>query len=831
MFFGKNKTSLKLAKQHSELLQGCEYYIVEYLTNPKIIRVGSGLTQLYLRNSDGEEFLIEGNASKIKDLFIPIQTFEGLQGTSFKVKRPIGSLLQNQVLKEISSCPYDEKMQLGHGISEHYFIQKDTNKVIKFYGNSHQIKNLFEEIIVPVKLPEVKPAAPKTKIEIIERTIVKETTPVMGVQGFKGDEGIQGKQGIQGLRGDRGIQGEVGPQGEIGPQGEVGPQGPKGDNGDIGARGAQGLQGKQGIQGDKGDKGDQGIQGLVGPQGIPGTQGEQGGVGPEGPIGPQGSIGLQGIRGEKGEKGDRGPVGIPGSNGAKGERGDDGLIGPQGPAGESPVLEAEFPLVLDNGVLSFHSEHVTNVLNTFKNDDIQKAIDRIGVLATPGGGGVDVSLNSKKIIRNPSVINFLGDNVTITRRRKNIDISIAGSCGGIGTSGVSSIIAGTGISISPIGGTGNVTINSIVSGVTYYYQSSAPTDPGITMGYRWMASDTGIEYVYINDGNSQQWIQPTTNGSQGPQGVTGPTGPMGPQGNTGATGADSTVPGPTGLQGNTGPTGPQGNTGATGANSIVPGPTGLQGNTGNTGATGNIGPTGPQGNTGIAGSGVAGNNDVGVMYLKNNAVETVITAINQRQVVAGTMQTGALYNFIKDPSTNSLKYTGSSGRFHVIATLDFFTEVSNNTCGFYIGKNTDPASGLSADADRISESEIYIDCPSSSKPVAGAIQAIVDLETDDRIFFIVQNKTAAKNITVEFMKFIAVPLTSERGATGATGATGPQGNTGTNGTIGINGNTGPTGPQGVTGATGPVGDYVISINGQTGAVEYIVDFKRGWFLS
>ena len=42
---------------------------------------------------------------------------------------------------------------------------------------------------------------------------------------------------------------------------------------------------------------------------------------------------------------------------------------------------------------------------------------------------------------------------------------------------------------------------------------------------------------------------------------------------------------------------------------------------------------------------------------------------------------------------------------------------------------------------------------------------------------------------------------------------------------------GATGPQGVTGATGPVGDYVISVNGQTGAVEYIVDFKRGWFLS
>lgn len=472
MFFGKNKTSLKLAKQHSELLQGCEYYIVEHLTNPKIIRVGSGISQLYLRNSEGDEYLIEGNSSKIKDLFVPVKTFEGLQGTSFKVKRPIGSLLQNQVLKEISSCPYDEKMQLGHGISEHYFIQQNTNKVIKFYGNSHQIKNLFEEVVVPVKLSEVKPVAPKTKIEIIERTIVKETTPVMGVQGFKGDEGIQGKQGIQGLRGDRGIQGEVGPQGEIGPQGEVGPQGPKGDNGDIGARGAQGLQGKQGIQGDKGDKGDQGIQGLVGPQGIPGTQGEQGRVGPEGPIGPQGSVGLQGLRGEKGEKGDRGPVGVPGSNGAKGERGNDGLVGPQGPVGESPVLEAEFPLVLDNGVLSFHSEHVTNVLNTFKNDDIQKAIDRIGAMSTPGGGGgVDVSLNGDKIIRNPNTINFIGDNITITKRRKNIDISIAGA----------------------------------TSATKFTESISSPT---ITApGDRWFDTNNGILYTAITGASAFIWVQ------------------------------------------------------------------------------------------------------------------------------------------------------------------------------------------------------------------------------------------------------------------------------------------------------------------------------------
>jgi hypothetical protein len=285
------------------------------------------------------------------------------------------------------------------------------------------------------------------------------------------------------------------------------------------------------------------------------------------------------------------------------------------------------------------------------------------------------------------------------------------------------------------------------------FTSSATAPTGATYGDMWFNTTNGNIFVYITDGTSSYWVEPF-----GPQGATGATGTNGISGATGATGA----------------TGSQGNTGATGA-------------------------TGSQGATGTAGSGVAGNNDVGVMYLKNNAVETVISVINQRQVVSGTMQTGALYNFIKDPSTNSLKYTGSGGRFHAIATFDFFSEVSNNTCGFYIGKNTDPASGLSADADRISESEIYVDCSSSSKPVAGAIQTIVDLETDDRIFFIVQNKSAAKNITVEFMKFIAVPLTSERGATGATGAT-------------------PT-------------NIVNSVNGQTGAVQYIVDFKRGWFLS
>jgi hypothetical protein len=45
----------------------------------------------------------------------------------------------------------------------------------------------------------------------------------------------------------------------------------------------------------------------------------------------------------------------------------------------------------------------------------------------------------------------------------------------------------------------------------FYYQQDPPT--GVTFGTRWMDSDTGIEYIYINDGDSFQWVQPTDDGT------------------------------------------------------------------------------------------------------------------------------------------------------------------------------------------------------------------------------------------------------------------------------------------------------------------------------
>jgi len=146
--------------------------------------------------------------------------------------------------------------------------------------------------------------------------------------------------------------------------------------------------------------------------------------------------------------------------------------------------------------------------------------------------------------------------------------------------------------------------------------------------------------------------------------------------------------------------------------------------------------------------------DSGVIYLKNNTIPTPISIANGRAVASGTMLTSSLVNFEKDASTNSLKYKGTNGRFHAIATFSFYSG-SQDTCGFYIGVNRDASSPLDADADRISESEIYVNAGTqSNQPKNGAIQVLVQLTTNDRIFFIVQNKTKSDDILVEFMKLV-----------------------------------------------------------------------------
>lgn len=564
MFFGKNKNSLKLIKQHPELLMGATYHITDPTPEAKRVKIGAGITELYVRNDDGEVYLLEGNATKIKDMFQAVLLFENMEGELYKLKRPVGSLLQNVLLKEINALTADEKIYVGNGITERYFIEKSSSRVIKFIGNSTQIKNLVEKVELP------KPVEPKPVVKIIEKPVVqlqekiiiKETTPVVGAQGLRGEKGEQGPQGERGPMGPQGPKGERGLQGD---RGEQGPQGPKGDHGEPGL---QGIRGPKGDKGDKGDQGNIGPQGPVGPQGPQGERGEKGEDGSPGQIGPQGPLGP---RGDEGPQGPAGPQGPQGLRGPVGPQGPVGPLGPQGPAGESPVIEAQYPLVLEDGILSFDSEKVSTVLEKFKNDDIQKAINQMAMMTTPAGGGaVDVALNGDKKIRSVNTINFIGDNVTVTRRRKNVDVSVNNG------SFVTSLSAGSGITLS--GSTGNITITNLLSvkaiegsiqyanngatdleaipsfkldpvssnlyvpkglkltnnssetfiefndGTTqasaalrFTYNTDAPS--GATMGDRWMDSDTGIEYVYVNDGNSNQWVQPTTIAGQAGGGI------------------------------------------------------------------------------------------------------------------------------------------------------------------------------------------------------------------------------------------------------------------------------------------------------------------------
>jgi hypothetical protein len=694
MFFGKNKTSLKLAKQHPELLMGCEYYIVESTTNPKKIKVGSGITQLHLRSPDGEEYLLEGNSTKIKDLFTPSKVYEQVIGKQFKVKKHFSSFSPNEILKEIDTTDYDEKIQLGIGITEHHFIQKGTNKVYKIYGNSTQIKNLLEEY------------SPKTILNspvFTEKVQLQENSDVTNIQ-------------VQGLRGPKGEQGPAGPRGLIGPQGPRGPIGPQGE---------QGPQGEPGPRGERGPIGIKGLQGPAGPQGPQGIQGPQGEVGPQGEQGPQG---------EPGKDGKEGPMGLPGRQGPKGDKGDRGEIGPPGPQGnpgppgETSIVNVEYPLVLEDNVISLDENHVTKLMDKFKGTNIDELVQQLGRLAVPGGGAVGIITRQggqdTRIIKSVNDLIFTGSGVTVTKKRKNVEINISGGSGGIAGSYVSSIFGlsgsvgltvagnlllsvtgpsnntirlyskpglviqqgnvgdipfaisnpsfqGDGFDVSansnfrfnydtdlsfqtpasiilgssaansfldlqnsayikfPDGTTQGTAAYGVGGGLTYYYQSTEPESEELVPGQRWMDSDTGIEFVYINDGNSSQWIQPTVPtglGATGPQGNTGATGPQGNTGPQGPTGAASTVAGPTGP---TGPTGPQGNTGATGA-------------TGSQGPTGPTGPTGPQGNTGATGP------------LPTNFVESINGRTGAVNFVAGT-------NISITPSGNTFTISASGG--------------------------------------------------------------------------------------------------------------------------------------------------------------------------
>jgi hypothetical protein len=197
--------------------------------------------------------------------------------------------------------------------------------------------------------------------------------------------------------------------------------------GPTGPMGPQGPRGMMGIMGPDGPQGPEGPQGEPGPQGIPGPKGEKGDRGPQG---------LQGEAGPMGEQGPKGEDGIPGERGLKGAMGPQGPQGPAGPQGAkgdpgSPgVLSANYPLVLDEGELSFDgSKFKQELTNLVKSKlDAQTVAQNFQWLNTGsvGGGAVGIYNNGARVIKSVNDLNFIGDGIELVRKGKQVDVKITG---------------------------------------------------------------------------------------------------------------------------------------------------------------------------------------------------------------------------------------------------------------------------------------------------------------------------------------------------------------------------------------------------------------------
>jgi hypothetical protein len=180
------------------------------------------------------------------------------------------------------------------------------------------------------------------------------------------------------------------------------------------------------------------------------------GVGTQGPTGPQGVTG---------------PAGGP--QGFQGPTGPDGLIGPQGVTGPLGGVKNDF----------FSASNVT-ITHNLGYYPVVQVIDINGEVIMP------ITISHSTI--NSYFVDF-GSTVS------GYVITSAGTKGDSGSQGP------TGPAGGPQGFQG-----ATGSNLPFYYSTSAPSASSLTAGSRWFHSETGVEYIYIDDGNSLQWVQPTS---------------------------------------------------------------------------------------------------------------------------------------------------------------------------------------------------------------------------------------------------------------------------------------------------------------------------------
>jgi len=85
--------------------------------------------------------------------------------------------------------------------------------------------------------------------------------------------------------------------------------------------------------------------------------------------------------------------------------------------------------------------------------------------------------------------------------------------------------AGTSGQVLTSGGPSGDPIWSTISSGSGSFYVTGPTAPsGAASGDHWLDTETGVLFIYFNDGNSNQWVDTSQSGYIGPTGPTGPTG-------------------------------------------------------------------------------------------------------------------------------------------------------------------------------------------------------------------------------------------------------------------------------------------------------------------
>ena len=154
--------------------------------------------------------------------------------------------------------------------------------------------------------------------------------------------------------------------------------------------------------------------------------------------------------------------------------------------------------------------------------------------------------------------------------------------------------------------------------------------------------------------------------------------------------------------------------------------------------------------------GITNTTAIANLYIKNSAVETIVSETGVRYAVAGTSEVNSLnQKFTHVQANNSVRYDSSVARTMRIVCTFTIISGNNNLIGVYLGVKRGEA--INPSADRIPESEVYVTTSgtgSGGRPDPGAVQALVSLNKDDEVYMIVQNTSNTNNITVEFMNII-----------------------------------------------------------------------------